>query len=56
VTVGFYSPMPPAPTGVADYARTLLAALGHYGPVEVAPAHSDVALYHLGNNRLHAAI
>jgi len=56
VTVGFYSPMPPSPTGVADYAASLLAELRRHGAVEVSPATCDVALYHLGNNQLHAAI
>jgi len=56
VTVGFYSPLPPARTGVADYSAALLAALRRHGPVEVSPASCDVALYHLGNNALHAAI
>ena len=31
VTVGFYSPLPPARTGVADYAAALLAALRRHG-------------------------
>jgi hypothetical protein len=56
VTVGFYSPLPPAHTGVADYAAALLAGLRTLGDVEVAPARCDVALYHIGNNRLHADI
>ncbi len=56
MTVGFYSPMPPAHTGVADYAAALLTELRRHGPVEVAPARCDVALYHLGNNGLHAEI
>ncbi len=56
MTVGFYSPLPPARTGVADYAAALLAGLRRHGRVEVAPARCDVALYHLGNNGLHAAI
>jgi glycosyltransferase involved in cell wall biosynthesis len=56
VTVGFYAPMPPARTGVADYAASLLPALRRHGPVELAPARCDLALYHLGNNRLHADI
>ena len=43
VTVGFYSPLPPARTGVADYAAALLAALRRLGPVEVAPERCDVA-------------
>jgi len=56
VTVGLYSPLPPARTGVADYAAALLAGLRRHGRVEVAPARCDVALYHLGNNALHAQI
>jgi glycosyltransferase involved in cell wall biosynthesis len=56
VTVGFHAPLPPARTGVADYAAALLADLRGRGRVEIAPARCDVALYHLGNNKLHAAI
>jgi len=56
VTVGFYSPLPPARTGVADYAAALLAELRQHGRVEVAPARCGVALYHLGNNGLHGEI
>ena len=56
VTVGFYAPLPPARTGVADYAAALLAELRKHGRVEVAPSTCDVALYHLGNNALHGEI
>jgi glycosyltransferase involved in cell wall biosynthesis len=56
VTVGFYSPLPPAATGVADYAAALLAGLRRHGSVEVAPDRCNVPLYHIGNNSLHAAI
>jgi glycosyltransferase involved in cell wall biosynthesis len=56
VTVGFYSPLPPARTGVADYAASLLAGLRNFGTVEVEPARYDVALYHIGNNGLHGGI
>jgi glycosyltransferase involved in cell wall biosynthesis len=56
VTVGFYAPLPPARTGVADYAAALLAEMKKHGRVEVAPATCDAALYHLGNNRLHSEI
>ncbi len=56
MTVGFHAPLPPARTGVADYAAALLADLRGRGRVEIAPARCDVALYHLGNNKLHAAI
>ncbi len=54
--VGFDSPLPPARTGVADYAAHLLAALRRRGTVEVNPARADVWLYHLGNNQLHREI
>jgi glycosyltransferase involved in cell wall biosynthesis len=56
VKAGFYSPLPPARTGVADYAAALLVELRRHGKVEIAPARCDIALYHLGNNALHAAI
>jgi len=56
VIVGFHAPLPPARTGVADYAAALLADLRSRGRVEVAPERCDVALYHLGNNALHAPI
>lgn len=48
--------MPPARTGVADYAAALLAALRRHGAVEPNARHADVALYHLGNNQLHREI
>jgi glycosyltransferase involved in cell wall biosynthesis len=56
VKVGFFSPLPPAPTGVADYSAALVAALRRSGPVEVGAADADVCLYHLGNNLLHRDI
>jgi glycosyltransferase involved in cell wall biosynthesis len=54
--VGFFSPLPPAPTGVADYSFTLLPLLRSCGAVEIAPEKYDVALYHIGNNALHRDI
>ncbi len=54
--VGSYAPLPPAHTGVADYAAALLEGLRAHGRIEVAPERCDVALYHIGNNRLHAEI
>ena len=39
MTVGFHSPLPPAATGVAAYAATLLAALRERG--EVTPGARD---------------
>jgi glycosyltransferase involved in cell wall biosynthesis len=56
VIAGFDAPLPPSPTGVADYADRLLAALRRRGTVELNPARADVRLYHLGNNQLHRAI
>jgi glycosyltransferase involved in cell wall biosynthesis len=56
VTVGFFAPMPPAPTGVADYASALFQALHGHGTVKLNDARADVALYHIGNNHLHREI
>lgn len=56
MTVGFYSPLPPARTGVAAYASVLLAALRRFGPVQVNARRAGVRLYHLGNNPLHRDI
>jgi glycosyltransferase involved in cell wall biosynthesis len=56
MTVGFYSPLPPALTGVADYSAALLPELRKLGAVEVGPTDCDVALYHIGNNALHREI
>lgn len=54
--VGFHSPLPPAPTGVADYAAALFSELRRFGTVEAGAERADIHLYHLGNNGLHAAI
>lgn len=55
--------MPPAPTGVADYARALFDALRGQGSAERAhdsiklnDGRAGVALYHIGNNHLHREI
>jgi glycosyltransferase involved in cell wall biosynthesis len=56
VTVGFHSPLPPARTGVADYAAALLRALRKRGDVRTGAARADVHLYHVGNNQLHRDI
>lgn len=56
MTVGFYSPLPPARTGVADYAAALLHELRRQGNVEIAPRRCSAPLYHIGNNGLHRAI
>ena len=56
MNVGYFSPLPPAKTGVADYAEALLDALRMHGEVRIDDANADVALYHIGNNQLHGAI
>lgn len=56
MTVGFFSPLPPERTGVADYSAALLKLLRVRGKVEIAPPRADVNLYHIGNNQLHAEI
>ncbi len=48
--------MPPAATGVADYAAALFDALRRHGNVEINDALADVSLYHIGNNHLHREI
>jgi glycosyltransferase involved in cell wall biosynthesis len=55
MNVGFFSPLPPAPTGVADYSAALLGALQKCGTVWVNRT-GDINLYHLGNNALHRDI
>ncbi len=54
--VGFFSPLPPQKSGVADYSAALLTALRRMGTVEVDGVGADVCLYHLGNNQLHREI
>jgi glycosyltransferase involved in cell wall biosynthesis len=54
--IGFFSPLPPAATGVADYSEALLRAMRRLGPVAIGDRRAGVALYHVGNNQLHAAI
>ncbi|HXA51036.1 MAG TPA: hypothetical protein VNV86_12055 [Candidatus Acidoferrum sp.] len=54
--VAFHSPLPPARSGVADYAAALLGELRRHGSVEPGAKRADIALYHLGNNGMHADI
>ena len=59
--VAFFSPLPPARSGIADYSAALLESLRPLADVETFsaadqafdPARFDVALYHVGNNRYH---
>lgn len=53
MTVGFYSPWPPAASGVADYAAALAKELSRFGRIVAGGAPADVDLYHIGNNQLH---
>ena len=55
MTAGFFSPMPPARTGVADYSAALYAAMRAQGDIRLnQPAAAR--LYHIGNNALHGDI
>jgi glycosyltransferase involved in cell wall biosynthesis/SAM-dependent methyltransferase len=57
----FFSPLPPARSGIADYSQALIEFLGHLADLEIFstgdrpydPAGFDVALYQVGNNRYH---
>jgi glycosyltransferase involved in cell wall biosynthesis len=54
--IGYFAPMPPAKSGVADYAATLLTELRTLGQVRLNDRQAPTALYHLGNNHLHREI
>ncbi len=59
--VAFFSPLPPARSGIADYSEALIQHLAPLADVEVFsgpgqrfdPERFDVALYHVGNNGYH---
>src|ERR1700738_3210617 len=59
--VAFFSPLPPARSGIADYSEALIEALKPLVELEVFssarqsfdPSSFDVALYHAGNNSYH---
>jgi glycosyltransferase involved in cell wall biosynthesis/SAM-dependent methyltransferase len=59
--IAFFSPMPPARSGIADYSAALLAELSliadvtlfDHAPSNFHPADFDIALYQLGNNSDH---
>jgi glycosyltransferase involved in cell wall biosynthesis/SAM-dependent methyltransferase len=59
--LGFFSPMPPSKSGIADYSAALLEPLARLHQVEVFdrepaafdPAAFDLLLYQLGNNPYH---
>jgi glycosyltransferase involved in cell wall biosynthesis/SAM-dependent methyltransferase len=62
--VAFFSPLPPARSGIADYSEALIEALAPLAKLEVFssadqpfdPARFDLPLYHVGNNGHHAFV
>jgi glycosyltransferase involved in cell wall biosynthesis/SAM-dependent methyltransferase len=60
----FFSPLPPARSGIADYSEALIESLRHLLDLEVFssaaqmfdPARFDVAIYHVGNNGYHGFV
>ncbi|MGH9632375.1 MAG: hypothetical protein ACRD7E_29060 [Bryobacteraceae bacterium] len=53
--IGYFSPLPPAKTGVADYSTALIPELRKFAGIELNRPGS-VNLYHIGNNQLHREI
>ncbi len=58
--IAFFSPLPPAKSGIADYSATLLEELKDLAEVEVFPSAAgfdplrhDIVLYQIGNNGFH---
>lgn len=55
--IAYYSPFPPAESGIADYSAALVPALGELAEVDICSAaplpEHDVALYQIGNNPDH---
>lgn len=54
--IGYHAPLPPAATGVADYAQALLDALKLLAEPAIAATSAGVHLYQLGNNPFHRPI
>ncbi|MGD0772422.1 MAG: methyltransferase domain-containing protein [Candidatus Solibacter sp.] len=62
--VAFFSPLPPARSGIADYSEALIHSLKPLVEMEVFsgpgqaydPARFDIALYHVGNNPHHTFV
>ena len=62
--VAFFSPLPPARSGIADYSEALIQSLEPLVELEVFsgpdqvydPARFDIALYHVGNNGHHGFV
>jgi glycosyltransferase involved in cell wall biosynthesis/SAM-dependent methyltransferase len=59
--VAFFSPLPPARSGIADYSEALIASLRQLVDLQIFssadqpfdPTRFDVAVYHVGNNGYH---
>ena len=56
MTLGWDAPLPPARTGVADYAQRLLDSLRNHVQVVLPGQQADRWVFHLGNNQLHEPI
>lgn len=58
MNVGFYSPFPPARTGIADYSASLFAAMERTEPSRklLKNSRGERNIYHIGNNGLHKEI
>src|SRR6202140_1005491 len=59
--IAFFSPLPPARSGIADYSEALIESLRPLVDLEIFssaqqsfdPSRYDMALYHVGNNGYH---
>ena len=62
--IGFFSPMPPSKSGIADYSAALVEPLSELAQVEVFsekpttfdPSSFDITLYQIGNNGYHSFV
>src|SRR5689334_18090771 len=62
--VAYFSPLPPARSGIADYSEALIESLRPLVELEIFsgphqqydPARFDAALYHVGNNGYHGFV
>jgi glycosyltransferase involved in cell wall biosynthesis len=60
--VAFFSPLPPARSGIADYSAAVLEHLSRFATVDAfpeapqnfEPSQYDIAVYQLGNNPFHS--
>jgi glycosyltransferase involved in cell wall biosynthesis/SAM-dependent methyltransferase len=62
--MAFFSPLPPARSGIADYSEALIAAMRPLAEIETFsgahqeydPSRFDIAVYHVGNNGYHGFV